>query len=59
MHRIIFQSTKIEMASHFIFVNHKCVLRLNENEILSLLSLKPVIEEMIAYLSKVKPETLV
>ena len=41
----------------FYICQPQVCLRLNENEILSLLSLKPVIEEMIAYLSKVKPET--
>ena len=43
----------------FYICQPQVCLRLDKDEILTLLSLKPIIEEMIAYLSKVKSETLV
>ena len=43
----------------FYFCQPQVCLRLSKDEILTLLSLKPVIEEMIEYLSNRKSETLV
>ena len=43
----------------FYICQPQVCLKLSKDEILTLLSLKPVIEEMIAYLSNTKLETLV
>ena len=43
----------------FYICQPQVCLKLSKDEILMVLSLKSVIEEMIAHLSKTKPETLV
>ena len=43
----------------FYICQPQVCLRLSKDEILTLLSLKPIIEEMIAYISNTKLETLV
>ena len=51
--------TKNSEDISFYICQPQVCLRLSKDEILTLLSLKPVIEEMITYLSNIKPETLV